>query len=62
MSDPIIRDALSVMLREFLTTGDFLKVLHSRAKGAIKERIKNRIDGLDISAQKIEEILGGNHG
>jgi hypothetical protein len=58
MSDSVLREAFSVMLKEFLITGDFLKLVHSRSKGAIKERIKNRIDGLEVSAKKIEEILG----
>lgn len=59
MSDPVLREAFGIMLKEFLVTGDFLKLVHSRAKGVIRERIKNRIDGLEISARKIEEILGG---
>lgn len=59
MSDPVLREAFGVMLKEFLVTGDFLKLVHSRAKGVIKEKIQNRIDGLEISARKIEEILGG---
>lgn len=59
MSDPVLREAFSVMLREFLVTGDFLKLIHSRQRGMMKKHIKNRIDGLEVSAKKIEEILGG---
>lgn len=59
MSDPILREALGVILKEFLVTGDFLKLIHSRQRGMMKKHIKNRIDGLEVSARKIEEILGG---
>ena len=61
MSDPILRETLGVVLREFQCTTEFLKALNGGLfdKTEVKKRIKNRVGDLEKSAQEIEIILGG---
>jgi hypothetical protein len=57
MSNSILREAVSVLIREAFITMDYLRVEKVKAKGHLKQRISNRLDGLEISIKKAEEIL-----
>jgi len=61
MSDVILRETMAVVLREFKITLEFLKALKGGLfKGYVKERISNRIDGLEKAVTEIEKTLGGS--